>query len=117
MKRQILIVEDNRTIAASYARRLYIGGLGTYYAPTIPGAQSLFTANRNTLAGIIMDSGVPGEDLNTLGLIAWLRSSGFVGRIIAASNSSNYREQMVSAGCSQGMSKPELFRSLPGVFS
>ena len=94
---KVLIVEDEKRWQENYKQDLDDKVL-IISAFTIEEAQRCFAENPDIKA-IIMDACVPGDRPTTLPIVRKFRET-FFGPMIAASSDPDYREDLVSAGCS-----------------
>ena len=96
-KKKVLIVEDRDTTQSGYRASLQ-DDVQLLQAFTIEQAREIFGANPD-IDLIVMDGCVPGFEINTPPLVREFRKT-FRGPIIATSSSSDYRQELMLAGCS-----------------
>lgn len=100
--KKILIVEDDQNWSGIIRR-----GLGdkvlVIQAFTTEEAETVFQKNPD-LALILMDACVPGDRPNTMFLVKKMRKT-FSGPIIAISSLSEYRQELIKAGCDHEVEK------------
>jgi len=101
---KILIIEDDKTFHRMWGkmfRKKMLGRLDhqilVLSVYNIEEAEKLFSANPD-IRLIAIDGCVPGICLNTLPLTRAIRQR-FVGPMIAISSRSDYREELMKAGC------------------
>ncbi len=102
-KPTILIVEDGESYQNRYARELadHANILAAY---NIHDAERLFEENKGNISLIVMDACVPGDSPTTLGLTREFKKT-FEMPMIAASSISDYRQDLLLAGCTHEASK------------
>ena len=116
--KKILIVEDSVECQETYMKglvmpaeveALYValyGGVSFLQAFDRDQALRLFVEHQADIAIVVMDACVPGNSPNTLNLVKRMRGEEkFLGPMIAASSSSDYREKLVVAGCDYSVPK------------
>jgi len=93
----ILIVEDDKYLQKFWKKLLKeVRVLSAY---TVKQAEILFSSNRDKIELIAMDACVPGDAPTTLPLTREIRKV-FKKPMVAMSSSSDYRKELLRAGCS-----------------
>jgi CheY-like chemotaxis protein len=103
--KKILIVEDRKELQEIF-KKVLNGIYEIVSAHSIPEAEEMFVAHSD-ISIIAMDGCVPGSILNTLPLVQKIRKT-FTGDIVAMSTDSEYRVQLVKAGCNLECDKGNL---------
>lgn len=112
----VLIVEDDELHQHRYLWFIH-DKVEPLVASTIAKGESLFAANKDRIAAIVMDACVPGRTPNTFDLVRSIRSQGFAGPMIASSSESLFREQLVDTGCSHQAEKMDVHMLLKELLS
>jgi len=106
---KVLVVEDHKDWHDIWREELD-GKVVLVSAFSIELAENLFVANPDIVA-IVMDACVPGDRPTTPSLVRKFRST-FAGPMIAVSSMSDYRSQLVDAGCDYESEKGDLSQKL-----
>jgi len=109
MNKKVLVVEDQDYLHDKWHRELN-GKVVIVSALSIKEAEEQFAANPD-IAAIVMDACVPGDSPNTPLLVRKFRRT-FTGPMIAISSMSNYRAELVDAGCDHESTKDLLSQKL-----
>ncbi len=111
---RILIVEDDLDIQMLYKECLETLEIVSAFTK----AQALEEfVNNPDFAAIVMDACVPGNEVNTLGLVYRFRRT-FNGPMIATSSEPNYNDKLMKAGCDHKSEKhalPQKLREILGL--
>ncbi|OHA66245.1 MAG: hypothetical protein A3D63_01230 [Candidatus Wildermuthbacteria bacterium RIFCSPHIGHO2_02_FULL_49_17] len=102
--KKVLVVEDDQYWSGIIRRGLK-GKVLVAQAFTTEEAEAVFQESPD-LAVILMDACVPGDDPNTMWLVRKMRET-FTGPIIAISSNSDYRKELIQAGCDHEAEKTE----------
>ena len=107
--KKVLLIDDSESLHA-YCHNELEDEIEIFDAYSKEEAEELFNSTPD-LAAIVVDACVPGHEPNTQDLVEMFRKT-FQGPIIAVSSSLEYRNVLVSAGCSHDCSKFDLLYKL-----
>lgn len=96
--KKILFIEDNEEIQKIVRMVVDPEHTTVHQAFTLKEAYEKFDQYKNELTHVYIDGCVPGNVLNTVPLIKYMREK-FDGPIIAISSNPGYQKDMIAAGC------------------
>lgn len=104
----VLIFEDHPTWQQVFASAVDADSYDVVTADSPAAGRQKFDEVRDRVALVVMDGALGGDDLNSLPLIRYIREAGYTGPMIAASGLSDYRVDMVRAGCDHSEGKDQV---------
>jgi CheY-like chemotaxis protein len=114
--KKVLIIEDDKPLLETMMAFLE-GWLNVVSADSVDSAREVFAAHPD-LDAIVMDGCIegPGELPNSLVLVLEFRRT-FKGPMIAVSNSDEYQDRLMEAGCDHKSYKGHVHRKLKELLS